>query len=153
MDGGCHSPVARAIFSSRRFPGSGTAMELEGVSPLKTLSKSIEAHCYNKVRLAVLRLPSPVRVELARLRLEMELDRSCWIARSLVTGAPMLSWCRFVTRGRALHQPVACELHLYHAHAGLLMGTALDQLCIMLDDALSRTSRTRHLGGNSVVDR
>ncbi|MHB1586245.1 MAG: hypothetical protein ACYCRH_04360 [Acidiferrobacteraceae bacterium] len=139
--------------SSGTFPGSGTAMELEGVSPLRTLSKSIEADCYNKVRLAVLRLPRPVRVELPRLRLEMELDRSCWIARSLVTGAPMLSWCRFVTRGRALHQPVTCELHLYHTHAGLLMGTALDHLCIMLDDALSQSPWPRRPGENNRVDR
>ncbi|MHB1950074.1 MAG: hypothetical protein ACYCQK_01215 [Acidiferrobacteraceae bacterium] len=122
------------------------------MSPLKTLSKSIEAHCYNRVRLAVLRLPSPLRVELPRLRLEMELDRNRWVARSLVTGAPMLSWCRFATRGRALHEPVSCDLHLYHMHAGLLMGTALDQLCALLDDALARSAGRERRGEHRIYD-
>ncbi|MHB1914864.1 MAG: hypothetical protein ACYCPX_09415 [Acidiferrobacteraceae bacterium] len=113
-------------------------MESKGVRPLKTVPKSVDARCYNKVRLALLRLPHPVHVELPRLRLEMILERDCWMARSLADGAPMLSWTGFDSRGRALHEAVPCELHLYHVHAGLLMGNALEHLCAALDQALSQ---------------
>ncbi|MHB1942478.1 MAG: hypothetical protein ACYCP0_05415 [Acidiferrobacteraceae bacterium] len=127
----------------------GTAvMEPEGVRPLKTVSKSVDAQCYNKIRLALLRLPYPVRVELPRLRLEMVLERDCWMARSLINGVPMLSWTGFDNRGRALHEAVSCQVHLYHVHAGLLMGNALEHLCAALDKALSRAARqTRSEGG------
>ncbi|MCR4301853.1 MAG: hypothetical protein NUV51_09605 [Sulfuricaulis sp.] len=38
----------------------------------------------------------------------------------------ILAWVKFVQR-HSLHEPVACVLKLYHMHAGLVMGTALDQ--------------------------
>ncbi len=46
----------------------------------------------------------------------------------------MLAWREFKTFARDdLYQPVACELWLYHSCAGLVMGSALDDLHQALD--------------------
>lgn len=99
--------------------------------PLRTMPKSIAASTYNHVRLALLRLGRPLRVELPRHRgLEIILDDDVWLC--VDTGAddqPVLAWLEFSGRGRDnLHEPVTCNLELYHRCAGLVMGTALDAL-------------------------
>jgi len=116
-------------------------MKLEGIPPLRTLPKAVDAKCFNKVRLALMRLGEPLHVEIAHLRVDVTLDRRCWIGRSLINGVPLLVWTRFDTHGRALHQAVRCDLHLYHFHAGLLMGTTLDNLSAELDRLLQRTEQ------------
>lgn len=102
--------------------------------PLRTLTKTIEAVCYNRVRLALCRLGRPLRVELGRPALVMLLDDGCWLALAAWDERlPMLEWTDFETRGRsALHLPIRCRLHLYHIHAGLMMGTALEVLSARL---------------------
>jgi hypothetical protein len=114
-------------------------MRLNDISPLRTLPKTIEAVRYNRVRLALLRLGSPLRVELPRLQLDMLLERQAWIAFCLwQQNFPMLAWTEFDARQRAgLHEPVHCCLRLYHVHAGLLMGVALDAMDVRLAERLA----------------
>jgi len=46
-----------------------------------------------------------------------------------------LAWRKFQTSSRLnLHLPISCELWLYHSCAGLIMGSALDDL----DQALGK---------------
>lgn len=139
--GGWRKGAPRPILETRG--GKGVAMKLEGVPPLRTLPKVVEARCFNKVRLALVRLGGPLSVEIPYLRIEVTLDRRCWIGRSLINGIPLLAWTEFAVRGRGLHQNVPCALHLYHFHAGLLMGTVLDNLCTELDCRLDRGDRPR----------
>ncbi|MEO6696673.1 MAG: hypothetical protein ABIN45_01580 [Gammaproteobacteria bacterium] len=66
------------------------------------------------------------------------MDERVWLALYL-NEAPLLAWRDFETKGRmTLHEPVFCTLHLYHSHAGLIMGKVLDALIHELDQRLKQ---------------
>ena len=109
-------------------------MVFERVTPLRTLTKVVQAPCYNRIRVALSREHGPLRIEVPQLRLELEFQRRLWVGRSLINDIPLLVWTDFQTRDRALHEPVSCQLHLYHFLAGLIMGTALDGACDVLGE-------------------
>lgn len=99
--------------------------------PLRIYPKQIDACCYNRGRLALLRLGCPLRVPLLQHRgLEVILDKAAWLCVDSTAGdQPVMAWRKFQVSGRNnLHQPIACELWLYHSCAGLVMGSALDDL-------------------------
>ncbi len=112
--------------------------------PLRVMPKIIEAACYNQVRLALLRLGSPLRVPLPEHRgLEIILENHHWLCvDSAFDDQPIMAWLDFDTRrhNQALHEPVPCELRLYHTHAGLVMGSALDAMEQSLSLRLAGTS-------------
>jgi hypothetical protein len=98
--------------------------------PLRVMPKAIPAACYNRVRLALIRLGKPLRIELTRHRgLEMVLDDAAWICvDGLAEDQLILAWRAFAGGRDNLAEPVACELFLYHHCAGLVMGSALTDL-------------------------
>lgn len=118
-------------------------IDLKDYVALRTLPRSIDGECYNRVRLALVRLDDPLRIELPRFRLEFVLQRKVWMGLSLVNELPVLAWTGFCTRKRALHEPVPCELHLYHIHAGLLMSTALEAMDGVLKKRLTQLQAYR----------
>ena len=102
---------------------------------MRTLPKNVSAHRYNRVRLALIRLGAPTRVPLPDLGpLEMILDQYRWLCVDLSRDAlPLMAWSDFQVAGRdRLDQPVSCSLHLYHSHAGVLIG----RVPALLDAAL-----------------
>jgi hypothetical protein len=102
---------------------------LRDIAPLRVWPKTIPAAHYNCVRLALKRLGCPLRLELQRPAMILLLDEDLWAGMApWDEDLPLLAWSEFDTRRSGLDQPVACRLHLYHAHAGLLMGMALDAL-------------------------
>lgn len=111
------------------------------IIPIRTLPKVMQAVYYNRVRLALLRLGNPLRLEMPGLRgIDVILDDSAWMAvdRNQVD-MPLLAWTDFDAGQReALHQAVPCRMHLYHFHAGLLMGDLLDNLEFAVDERLSQ---------------
>ncbi len=99
--------------------------------PLRVLPRTVKAADFNRVRLALRRLGRPLRVTLAAHRgLEIILDNQAWVCvDSLHQDLLILAWRSFDTAERyGLHEDVRCELCLYHTHAGLIMGSALEQL-------------------------
>ena len=116
------------------------ALNLQNIVPLRTLPKVVEAGCYNRIRLALARRNNPLHIELPTLRIQFILDKKAWLAISSINEAPLLAWTVFNTKQRALHEPVTCQLHLYHIHAGLIMGTALEAL-----DAAVKTMSESHI--------
>jgi hypothetical protein len=106
--------------------------------PWRIFPKKIEAACYNRGRLALLRLGYPLRVTLQQHRgLEVILRQVLcgYVLIAIKRISPFLAWREFQIRGRRnLHLPVSCELWLYHSCAGLIMGSALDDL----DQALEK---------------
>jgi hypothetical protein len=110
-----------------------------GVEPLRTFPKRIEAACYNRARLALHRIAKPLRLALSEHRgLEVILDDDCWlVVDTLNNDQLILAWTQFEQHRSALHEPVACVLHLYHVHAGLVMGTALEDLDRALTEQLN----------------
>ena len=104
---------------------------LPDIQPLRILQKRIDAAYYNQVWRALHRISRPLRVSLPRHRgLEIILDEDGWLCVDAARDDfPVLAWYSFeVHERRTVHEPIACRLNLYHLHAGLVMGTALDAL-------------------------
>jgi hypothetical protein len=112
--------------------------------PLRIMPKTIPATCYNRVRLALIRLGKPLRLGLPRHRgLEMVLTDDAWCCvDSLSDDQLILAWRGFASGGRDnLIEPVACELFLYHHCAGLVMGSTLDDMEHVIGARLARDAR------------
>ncbi len=121
---------------------------LRELEPLRVWPKVISAAHYNCVRLALKRLGCPLRHELQRPALILLLDEDLWAGMApWDEELPLLAWTEFDTHRSGLDQPVACRLHLYHAHAGLLMGMALEALNAGLKVRLD-AQRAAGLGSN-----
>lgn len=121
---------------------------LRELTPLRVWPKTISAAHYNCVRLALKRLGCPLRHELQRPALILLLDEDLWAGMApWDEELPLLAWTEFDTHRSGLDQPVACRLHLYHAHAGLLMGMALEALNAGLKVRLD-AQRAAGLGSN-----
>ena len=114
---------------------------IDNITPLRIMHKTIDAVCYNHVRLALLRLGNPFRVELPDHRnLEIILYNNYWLCVDRAhDDQPIMAWLDFDTRrhNQALHKPVPCQLRLFHIHAGLVMGSALDSLDQSLAEKLA----------------
>lgn len=97
---------------------------------LRVFPKIIEAPDFNRIRLILGHSTKPLRLSLPNHRgLEVILDDDAWLVVDTLKGdEPVLAWTAFKRPHTALHEPVHCEVRLYHMHAGLIMGTALDAL-------------------------
>lgn len=111
---------------------------------LRVMPKTIEAAYYNHVRLALRRLGNPIRVNLpAHRTLDVILSDEVWLCvDDGHDDQPIMAWTDFDTRkhNQALYEAVPCKLRLYHMHAGLIMGSALDALEQSLVQRLSEAS-------------
>jgi hypothetical protein len=114
---------------------------LREVPALKVMDSVVAAKHYNRVRLALVRLENPLRFSLPHLRgLDMVLSREEWVCvdRTL-NDLPVLAWTDFQTADRnALHAPVPCRIRFYHAYAGLIVGTLLQDVSVILAERLNR---------------
>ena len=112
-------------------------------TPWRIFPKQIEAAYYNHVRLALLRLANPLRIALSQHRgLEVILHDDHWLCvDSFANDQPVLAWREFQIHAREnLYEPIACELWLYHHCAGLIMGSALDDLHQVVEQRLDHIS-------------
>lgn len=108
--------------------------QLRDIPPLRVWPQTIDAQCFNTVRLALLRRGAPLEVNLRRPALTMLLDDECWVAvLPWDTAMPILLWSEFDYLQRAgLHEAVHCRLELFDIRSGLVMRTALDALHLEL---------------------
>jgi hypothetical protein len=103
---------------------------LDDVPVLKTLRTEVAAVHFNRLRLGVLRLGDPLRLELPRLRhLDLLVGRDIWICVDrMLYDLPVVAWTDFEEQGReALHEPVACTVRIFHAHADVVMPTIFSE--------------------------
>jgi hypothetical protein len=106
-------------------------MPPDSLIALRIFPKCIDASCYNAIRLALRRIANPLRVDLPRHRgLSVILEDHVWFCvDGLHEDLPVLAWRDFEVRERnSLQEAVNCRLYLYHTHAGLIMGSALEAL-------------------------
>jgi hypothetical protein len=112
---------------------------LRDIPALKVMDSVVAAKHYNRVRLALTRLDNPLRFPLPHLRgLDMVLTDHAWVCvdRTL-NDLPVLAWTDFQVQGRlALHAPVSCRLRFFHAYAGLIVGTLLQDVAVILAERL-----------------
>lgn len=89
---------------------------------------TVEAGHYNQIRLALRRLSGPIRLELINHRnVDLLIDDDSWVCVDRNMGdMPIVAWTDFETQDRsALHAPVTCNLHYYHAAAAVVARDAL----------------------------
>lgn len=104
---------------------------LDDYAALRVVPKTIAAEDYNGIRLGLLRRRLPWHLPMPQFRcLSCQLDDTSWACiDECHNGLPILAWRNFNTaRRHALNEDVECELHLYHMHAGLVMGRILEAL-------------------------
>jgi hypothetical protein len=115
-------------------------VRIESLPAVHTLRKFIPATEYNRIRLALRRLENPLRFPLANMRcLEMILTDTFWLCiDSCREDRPVLAWTGFETSSRSgIHEAVACDLRLFHVHAGLVMGEILENTGVELQHRLA----------------
>lgn len=114
---------------------------IDEVPKLRSERTVIDANRFNQVRLALLRLGSPLRIPLTGLRgMDIIVDSKAWVCvdRTLYD-LPVLAWTDFeYTERPGLHDPVACLLHYYHVHADLITETVLATLVQALSAQLAQ---------------
>jgi len=99
----------------------------------------MDAKRYNRVRLALSRLGAPLRWQIATLRgLDIYLDADVWICGDrTLNDFPVIAWTAFDTRSRqGLHSSIECTMSFYHAHAGMIVDTVLENVDSVLEDRL-----------------
>lgn len=119
----------------------GLSARLRDLPIYHRLPDSIEAHRFNRARLALRRVANPLRFGLAGLRgLDLSLEDEAWVCvdRTL-NDMPVLAWLAFATAERTgLHLPVNCQLRYYHAHAEMIREKVLERM----DEVLEARLRT-----------
>ena len=114
---------------------------------LRVMQKIITAGDYNRIRLGLSRERLPWRFELKQFRcLQCVLDETAWVCvDDCQNDLPILAWTDFnVARRESLESPVHCQLRLYHVHAGLVMGTALEALVETVDEHYKNRKFSRY---------
>jgi hypothetical protein len=112
---------------------------IDKLSAAHTLQKVIDPADYNRIRLALRRIGTPLRLTLENMRcLDVILDDKSWLCiDSCMDDRPILAWTSFqVSQRSALNEPVICELRLYHVHSGLVMGEVMENIGLELQQRL-----------------
>ena len=106
-----------------------------------TTDSSVGPRHYNQLRLALRRLPGPIRVTLSGLpHIDMIIDNDSWVCvDTSLNDLPVLAWTDFNHQARqGLHEPMACKLHYFHYRAGNLVLNALDASAALLARQIAR---------------
>jgi len=116
---------------------------LEGIPIYERRQTNIDAAHYNLVRRFFIKGHSELRYPLPGLRtLDLILEEKAWIVvdRDL-NDVPVLAWVNFKTEHRsAIHEPIACDLWMYHIHATVI----LEKVLALLDERMEQVLKTSH---------
>jgi hypothetical protein len=100
----------------------------------------VEAVYYNEVQTALKKLGRQIRFPIPKLKhLDLILQKDAWIVvdRAL-SDFPVLAWTSFQTENRdSLHEPVKCEVRIFHFAASMILRRTLDAMDLMLGEQLS----------------
>lgn len=114
---------------------------LDEYPALRVMHKLMDAEIYNRIRFNVLREHRPWRLSLKAFRcLACILEERIWICvDECQNDQPIMAWTNFqIAQRDALDAPIDCDLYLYHMHAGLIMGSALEMLAKTVADHAKR---------------
>ena len=100
----------------------------------------VEAVYYNEVQTALKRFGRQIRFPIPKLKhLDLILQKDAWIVvdRAL-SDFPILAWTDFQTEGRtSLHEPVECEILIFHYAASMILRRTLEAMDLMLGEQLA----------------
>lgn len=100
---------------------------------------SIEAKYFNVAQTALKRSKAPIRFKIPGLNhLDLLIQPDAWIiVDRVLNDMPIVAWSGFKTAGRDnLHEPVACEVRLYHFAARAVLNTTLHAMQEILGQTL-----------------
>jgi len=97
------------------------------IRPLRIFPQKMEASLYNTIRLGILRIANPLVLTLEKQpNIKCYLNNQRWIfVDTILHEFPLVVWRDFELKNRGIHEPVICNVYVYHMMAGRLMGTGL----------------------------
>lgn len=106
---------------------------------LEHRSTTADATHYNHVQIALNRLGPSIRFRIPKLKhLDLILQRDAWVVvdRAL-NDIPVLAWTEFQAGHRQnLHEPIHCELRIWHTAATMVLTHTLDAMEVLLGEEL-----------------
>lgn len=102
-------------------------------------SAEISAQRFNRARLAVLRLGSPLFLHIPELKhMALVIEDDAWIyVDEVLNEFPVLAWTAFQAQRRIdLYRPVRCRLVRYHEHADRITSIVLSAMDQLLEEQL-----------------
>lgn len=115
------------------------------VPELGSRAGKVDALYYNHVQTALKRLSdhhladNQIRLKIPRLKhLDLILQKDAWIiVDRVLNDYPIAAWTNFKTEHRhSLHEPILCEIRLFHYAASMILKRTLEAMEILLGDAL-----------------
>ncbi len=107
---------------------------------LDSMPGHVEAHYFNVAQTALKRVADQWRFKIPTLNhLDLILQEDAWIVVDRVLNdVPVAAWTNFQTEGRDnLHEPVGCDIRIYHFAARMVFQTTLDAMETHLRQSLS----------------
>ena len=101
---------------------------------------NVDAHYFNQAQTALKRIGQQMRFKIPTLNhLDLIIQDDAWIiVDRVLNDVPVVAWTDFQSEGRdSLHEPVACEIRLYHFAARMILTTTLDAMEDILGQSLA----------------
>ena len=102
----------------------------------------VQAVHYNHVQTALKQLGKQIRFPIPKLKhLDLILQKEAWIVvdRAL-SDFPILAWTDFQVEHReSLHEPIACEVLIFHYAASMILKRTLEAMELVLGEELGTT--------------
>ena len=92
---------------------------------------NVDAHYFNRAQTALKRIGQQIRFKIPTLNhLDLLVQQHDWIiVDRVLNDFPVVAWTDFQTEGRdSLHEPISCEVRLYHFAARMILKTTLDAM-------------------------
>ena len=105
---------------------------------------NVDPNYFNRAQTALKRIGEQIRFKIPKLsHLDLIVQEDAWIVVDRVLNdMPIVAWTDFETEGRdTLHEPVACEIRLYHFAARMILNRTLDAMEVMLGESLTEPDR------------
>ena len=106
---------------------------------LDRYADSVAARYFNIAQTALKRSRDPIRLRIPTLNhLDLLVQDDAWIIVDRVLyDMPVVAWTDFAHEGRDnLHEPIPCEVCLYHFAARMVLKTTLDAMHTLLGESL-----------------
>ncbi len=101
---------------------------------------NVDANYFNQAQTALKRIGQQIRFKIPTLNhLDLIVQQDAWIiVDRVLNDIPVVAWTDFQTEGRNnLHEPIACEIRLYHFAARMVLKTTLDAMEDILGQSLA----------------
>ena len=106
----------------------------------------VDANYFNQAQTALKRIGQQIRFKIPTLNhLDLIVQEDAWIVVDRVlSDVPVVAWTDFQREGRDnLHQPITCEVRLYHFAARMILKTTLDTMEDILGQSLAEQDKDK----------